>query len=136
MQSGSLQRTQTDILSFLPCPPPVLSKDVQGNGTIVKSASHLHVSNSCGGGGGARERRQRLHLEVVPSSAPVPHLVICAPWETEPLQRRHLREQPWAGTHTLNTQAASAAPLQKMCARGREGREEEEEDGGRERGCL
>lgn len=46
----------------------------------------------------------------------------------------HLREQPWAGTHTLNTQAASAAPFQKMCARGREERGGGEGGGGRREG--
>lgn len=41
------QKIETDVLSFSPFPPPVVSKDVQRNGTIVKSKSHLHVSDSC-----------------------------------------------------------------------------------------
>lgn len=49
VQSEFLQKTKTDILSFPLFPPPVVSKDVQRNGTIVKSESHLHVSDSCSG---------------------------------------------------------------------------------------
>lgn len=58
VQSKCLQKNKTGIRIF-PCfPPPVVSKDVQRNGTIVKSESHLHELDSCSS---ARET-VRLHL--------------------------------------------------------------------------
>lgn len=47
VQSDFLQKIKTNILSFPLFPPPVVSKVVQRNGTIVKSESHLHVLDSC-----------------------------------------------------------------------------------------
>lgn len=43
VQTGFLQKIKADILSFPPFTPPVVSKDIQRNETIVKSAAHLHV---------------------------------------------------------------------------------------------
>lgn len=69
VRSEFLQKTKTDILSFPPFPPPVVSKDVQRNGTIVKSESHLHVSDSCSG---AREKRRDCTCKLCQVARPFP----------------------------------------------------------------